>query len=56
LQAQDLEHELLCSGCQAPPLVGKSHPAAADLFPENAIFLNQIFGDVLLPLIDPTAK
>jgi hypothetical protein len=37
-------------------LVGKSDPAFPDLFPEDTVFLNQIFDHVLLPLIDPAGK
>jgi integrase/recombinase XerD len=40
---------------QSPLIVGKSKTSMADLLPQNAIFLNQIFDDFLLPLVQPTS-
>jgi len=33
-------------------IIGESHAPTADLLPQNTIFLNQIFDELLLPLID----
>jgi len=37
-------------------VVGKSHSTPADLLLQNAVFFDEIFNDLLLPLIEPTSN
>ena len=37
-------------------VISEPHAAIADLFPQHTIFLDQIFDQLLLTLIDPTAN
>src|SRR5499426_2502658 len=52
---QDFPAEPFGFHCQpATLIIGKTHAAVADLLPQNTIFFNEIFDDLLLPLIHPT--
>jgi hypothetical protein len=36
-------------------VIGETHSAIADLFPQNAIFFHQVMDDMLLMLVHPTS-
>ena len=55
--SEDFTTKLLGScGQPASLIVRKSHSTVADLLPKNTIFLDQVFDDLLLPLIHPTGN
>jgi hypothetical protein len=43
------------SGAGSMLIVSKSKTSPTDLLPENTIFLNKVFNDLLLPLVQPTS-
>src|SRR5262249_6137616 len=52
---QDFPAEPFGFHCQpATLIIGKTHATVADLLPHHTIFFNEIFDDLLLPLIHPT--
>jgi len=54
---ENFSAELFCSQGKAATLtVGESHSSVADLLPQNAIFLNQVIDDLVLPLVHPTGN
>jgi len=49
--------ELLRFCCKPSSLiVSKSKTSTTDLLPQDAIFLNQIFNDLVLALVQPTSE
>jgi hypothetical protein len=53
---QDFPAELLRPRCQTATLVVReSHPSVPNLFSKDAIFLGEIFNDMLLVLVHPAS-
>src|SRR5262249_23740359 len=53
--SQDFSAEPFGLHCKpATLIIGKTHAALADLLPHHTIFFNEIFDDLLRPLIHPT--
>jgi hypothetical protein len=54
---EDFPAEFLSFCCKPTPLVvTKSKTSMTDLLPQDPIFLNQIFNDLLLSLVQPTSE
>jgi hypothetical protein len=55
--AQHFPSQLLGLDGKPPPLIiGKSETSSSNLRSQNAIFLDEIFNDVLLSLVQPTSN